>query len=632
MNPKITVHSGGIDNADINKARVLLLKMAQHMGFIDLMSHSTSAKIDLGSNMNEKTLSSHLNEIRGISVTDTAVMDALLSCGEAKNGSEAGLLLRELMNFGFIRRKLTYNNSDIIGMGGSVGVSAGEMDMTGISQSVHTGGREEGVSTAVERYNSFNSTTGLFESTDPHSHGSSRSPSVSSKGGSSPYFGSKDDLFSEATATSSEGGGGTVHGDSSGGHSVAASAGCDMAFMSTIGGDDVMKALQEYKTGQDGAIGTVDGEDEAEGESDNESGFIDGYRRGRLNSNNSYGLDGNYGPFSPFGADWSHSTAAIEYLIFSPTLITGLVENDDVYFDTDSQKFFSTKKNLENSFDSPAMFTFDDLNNLAVEHKLCISMTTGGDTIFRCPTDESLANWIYSFRVAIEQTWLDHFLSNTRGATNGDHGYSYDDHHVHGQQDYSSKSEDNSDNLVTLDSFNSTVGLKVRADGPTKVLELIEGDACIDKQAQDLKDNIDMHGVDDLDLDFSNTPNGTKQQELNVSVVIESISFSVTDKQPEELFYFHIHDIQISAQRKKKSLSLAVTVQNIQLDNQLKEPVYRVAMYPRDHTQVGSAQLLLPGMYLFIIIIHTYTHIHTFTHVFININTSFPDFDNFNGR
>ena len=61
------------------------------------------------------------------------------------------------------------------------------------------------------------------------------------------------------------------------------------------------------------------------------------------------------------------------------------------------------------------------------------------------------------------------------------------------------------------------------------------------------------------------------------------------------MFYFHFHDIQISAQRKKKSLSLAVTVQNIQLDNQLKEPVYRVAMYPRDHNQMGSAQLLLPG-------------------------------------
>ena len=121
VNPKMASYSGGIDSADINKARALLLKVAHRLGFVDITFHVSEDSQNLGINTHEDTITAYLNQIRGVAVTDTALIDALLSCGEAKNGSEAGLILRELMNFGFIRRKLTYNNSDAIGFGLSDG-------------------------------------------------------------------------------------------------------------------------------------------------------------------------------------------------------------------------------------------------------------------------------------------------------------------------------------------------------------------------------------------------------------------------------------------------------------------------------------------------------------------------------
>jgi hypothetical protein len=243
---------------------------------------------------------------------------------------------------------------------------------------------------------------------------------------------------------------------------------------------------------------------------------------------------------------------SLEYLISAPDLAAGLF-SDKIIFNSESKKF--TWKSGTVTSDS-FLSSFQD----KFKFSICLA---GADNIFRCSSDVSQANWILALRHGVEHSWLKYTL---------------------GKNLTSSAS-------VTLDSFSSTVELKVRADGPTKVVELIETGGNMlpaSKPEESGSRNID-----------GDTSSGKKGPELNISVVVESISFSVVDKHPSELFYLQFYDIQICAQRKPKVLSLAVTVQNIQMDNQLSDPIYKVALYPREiKSETGCiSQLMLPGLH-----------------------------------
>jgi hypothetical protein len=142
-----------------------------------------------------------------------------------------------------------------------------------------------------------------------------------------------------------------------------------------------------------------------------------------------------------------------------------------------------------------------------------------------------------SIRQCVESTWLAHMTGKS-----------------------ASKSS-----FVTLDTFNSTVELKVRADGPAKVLELIEIDSKVEDNQYPLDDSSPEKNVktDESELDHSNLltaeydeQKNKKKKELSILVVVESLSLSIVDKEPAELFYFYFHDIQITAHRKMKELSL----------------------------------------------------------------------------
>ena len=140
-----------------------------------------------------------------------------------------------------------------------------------------------------------------------------------------------------------------------------------------------------------------------------------------------------------------------------------------------------------------------------------------------------------SIRQCVESTWLAHMTGKA-----------------------ASKSS-----FVTLDTFNSTVELKVRADGPAKVLELIEIDSKVEDSQYPLDNSPEKKVKDESELlDHSNLlteydeQKNKKKKELSILVVVESLSLSIVDKEPAELFYFYFHDIQITAHRKMKELSL----------------------------------------------------------------------------
>ena len=500
INPNTAV-TGGLDNADINRARVLLLKTALQLK----LTNFSDGLEDLGPNHIDNVMLS----IRGSAILHSDLLNAIVECGEAKNIREADFVFRELMSYGFIRRKLTYNHD--------MDVDCFSENPSGVENLVDHG-RFAG---NLERYSSFGSEQDVFfAASDPlYSR-------LSTSGKNRDVSDVDDDLQEFGVC---------IHGK------AGKCAECqiderqraseiDLSFESSIDGAHILAAM-------------------------------DGSHEGVIESNVIYNtrraVDGVQANISSDSFQEYRNRSTYECFIFCPDLIVGL-DSEDVQFNSENRSF---QQKATTAVDAP-IFSFED-----DQFKLCISMA-GMDNVFRCDSEHGLFGWIYQLRLGIERTWLLHFRGRSAVI---DKSY------------------------VTMDSFNSTVGLKVRCDGPTKVLELIEVDG-MEKSEQD----VNKMGLDDdrdIDLELDLVSNPTKQRELNVSVIIESISLSVVDKRPEELFYFLLHDIQISAKRKSKRLSLALTVQNIQLDNQLEEPVYNVALYPRDYNQSGNAQLLLPGLH-----------------------------------
>lgn len=149
------------------------------------------------------------------------------------------------------------------------------------------------------------------------------------------------------------------------------------------------------------------------------------------------------------------------------------------------------------------------------------------------------------------------------------------------------------------DVFKIKVALRIRPDGPTKVLEIKEDEGYRENQ-----------GIVNSLFSSSKSPSKTtsdetKETELNVAttntalsvfVSLDSFSISIIDAEPAEIFYILFSEIDVSIDRSKNDIKFASTVQDIQVTCQLLKPVFPVTISPR-RTGNESNRLLLPGLH-----------------------------------
>lgn len=218
---------------------------------------------------------------------------------------------------------------------------------------------------------------------------------------------------------------------------------------------------------------------------------------------------------------------------------------------------------------------------------------------FKCDSGGEFHGWIQNCRRSIEMSWVDHLRGGEQRSLEGQ-----------GQ--------------MTMDSFLVQVMLKVRADGPTKVLEVTESDsragkrdmdavkASSEKEKSELKSDGKGDGEKNSEtvqpalgaLDSDQAPNAVRLSSsplVTVSMVLQSVALSVIDTEPCEVLYLQLKDIEMSIERSRASVKMAATVQQIQVSNQLLHPMFPVALFPRpirpSDKGGGVSRLMLPGLH-----------------------------------
>ncbi len=209
---------------------------------------------------------------------------------------------------------------------------------------------------------------------------------------------------------------------------------------------------------------------------------------------------------------------------------------------------------------------------------------------FKCSSEMEFFGWIQACRQSIELLWVDHLLGRLADKK-----------------------------AVKLEDYQASILLRLRADGSTKVLEVIQDDGNVGKGAKGkfLRRNkaqrrgsvSSAEAVGKLSRFIRNSHlslglgSEHKSKEFNrekelISVLfsVQSIALSVINSEPSELLYLSFHGNEITVERSLDLVKFSVTVQEIQISNQLLNPEFPVALFPRRIKEGLSGRLMLPGL------------------------------------
>jgi len=203
-----------------------------------------------------------------------------------------------------------------------------------------------------------------------------------------------------------------------------------------------------------------------------------------------------------------------------------------------------------------------------------------------------IIGWIQACRVSIELSWMDYELGKkTKG------------------------------HYICIDDFLVTVSMRVRCDGPTKVLEISEMDAVDDgtfdqsvgtalvnssvgvtetsagsrrmrsyktRSISNLLKKEMLKSVqkrNSTNVSDSATMVGSSGDDdhpiVYVSFAVPLVAVSLMDFEPIELLYLSLHDIEMTVERSLHTVRFTGTVSEIQISNQLLRPEFPVALFPR---------------------------------------------------
>lgn len=193
---------------------------------------------------------------------------------------------------------------------------------------------------------------------------------------------------------------------------------------------------------------------------------------------------------------------------------------------------------------------------------------------FRCTSLMEYLGWLQGCRQSIEMAWIEAFC-----------------------RDYDTDGDDN------LDFIHTNVYISVRADGPTMVLEVNE----------DTSNSTFNFSPEKLStMKVVNQANITTMSDylIESSFVVPSFSLSLIDNEPAEMLYFKMKDINMSVNKSRTWVSMAATIQTIQVSNQLPNPLFPVTLFPRktskaydslknisEKKKLAPTTLILPGLH-----------------------------------
>lgn len=309
--------------------------------------------------------------------------------------------------------------------------------------------------------------------------------------------------------------------------------------------------------------------------------------------------------------EWYHSTAL---QICNPMTLwdVGKLQNDFSPQDTNtsSPSFDDTQDSREKVDTSEGEFDEDS----------CGFNVILGDTThsFKCFNNEDMKGWIRACRRSVEKVWI----SDTIGEVSNQF----------------SEAPPTSSQQSSVEVFKIKVNLRIRADGPTKVLEITEDEGhrdgdrsrankalnlsfletnnTISSLINDRMTGEDIDHVTDLNVikegqSGSEAGAGTEasaggvgslmtgeDNSLKVSIHVTSLSLSVIDSEPVEVLYIRLSDLEVGVMRAKRLVKVEGKVKELQVNSQLLNPAFPVVLFPNKASiqkSLQSKSSALPG-------------------------------------
>lgn len=303
-----------------------------------------------------------------------------------------------------------------------------------------------------------------------------------------------------------------------------------------------------------------------------------------------------------------------------PALLESL-ENVDLFFNAPS----IVAEFVEN-MNQAAIFEMNPESNPLEAYGVTIYLNPTQKYHFKCSTYLAYCGWIQACRNAIEQTFVDYIVNRTNPLKR-------------------------KEKLLSIEEYQVNVVMKVRADGSTKVLEILEGElepakinrsfasslsslirgkksstnnaAVITRKRKYARAAILMPFLSgnqslmikhrststralnapvtemDENATIPSSPADDVEQELiNVSFHVNSVSLSVVDATPYEILYLRLDNINMKVLRFVDSVKFTAAVEQIDISNQLLSPSFPVALFGRKRNKDAAAsqrKFNLPG-------------------------------------
>jgi hypothetical protein len=144
------------------------------------------------------------------------------------------------------------------------------------------------------------------------------------------------------------------------------------------------------------------------------------------------------------------------------------------------------------------------------------------------------------------------------------------------------------------------VHVRVRADGPTKVLELFEGgEEDVDEKElvkSELSSNLSVASLSPTASDVSTvtghpTSGALSHGGIAIHLRMNSFGISCVNDIPMELMYIYLSGVNVHFSRIQHKMRLKMTLDDIQIDNQNPEATFPKLLCPRIHSDQQKKQL-----------------------------------------
>lgn len=255
-----------------------------------------------------------------------------------------------------------------------------------------------------------------------------------------------------------------------------------------------------------------------------------------------------------------------------------------------------------------------DLESPSVGSEFEITTAFGDKSIFRCPSSAEAKRWIQALRDTVDRLAIASVLassgamgsrqrpvrsSSTKGGplSGGWIGAFVGDPLAPLQAFASGAPPPPSSPPSTQIKAKTYVRVQVRCDGPTKVLELVEE-----------HDGEDAEEEDDATRLRKRRPlleagGGGLFCQTSVSVYVRRVGVSFVDDKPRETLYASFEHVSLLADITPAHVTVGLTVEGLQVDNQLENAGYAVVLAPRavapkrrGDGQHQQQMLALPGL------------------------------------